>query len=46
MKIMGSSVGHDLSQGMIWEGIFEMSEGVRRSELLAGLFVVCLFTVG
>lgn len=30
-------VGHDLSQGMIADGIFEMSKGVRSAELPAGL---------
>lgn len=34
-------VGHDLSQGMTGDGIFEMSKGVRRAKLPAGLSVVC-----
>lgn len=38
-------VGHDLSQEMIGDGIFEMSKGVRSAELPAGLSVVCPCTV-
>lgn len=38
-------VGQDLSQGMIGDGIFEMSKGVRSAELPAGLSVVCPCTV-
>lgn len=33
-------VGHNLSQGMIGDGIFEMSKGVRSAKLPAGLSVV------
>lgn len=38
-------VGHDLSQAMIGDGIFEMSKGVRSAALPAGLSVVCPCTV-
>lgn len=38
-------VRHDLSQGMIGGGIFEMSKGVRSAELPAGLSVVHPYTV-
>lgn len=37
--------GHDLSQGMIGNGIFEMSKGVRSAELPAGLSVARPCTV-
>lgn len=38
-------VGHDLSQGMIGTGIFEMSKGVRSAEMPAGLSVIHHCTV-
>lgn len=38
-------VGHDLSQGMIGDGIFEMSKGVRSAELPTGLSVVSPYAV-
>ena len=38
-------MGHDLNQGMIGDGIFEMSKGVGSAELPAGLSVVRCCTV-
>lgn len=34
-------VGHHLSQGMIADGIFQMSKGARSAELPAGLSFYC-----